>query len=796
MSDLRSRFPARPWVTTLLASAIAMSVPAYAAEPLNNTTAAEQTYTLDIPAQDLADALNQLATATGIQVTANAESLRGLTNKPIKGRYTGEEALTQLLSNTTLEASASGTNSYTIRKAATANAVQLDDVSVHGSYLPREQLSSATGLGLKPQETPQSVTIFTEQRIKDQKLDTVAQAVSSISGVTIQEVDDVRNTFNSRGFEVSNYQVDGVPLSWTLAGDSGETIADVSIYERIEVVRGATGLLTGAGDPSASINLVRKHADSTELNGELSLTAGNWKQRSVMADVGSKLNESGSVRGRVVAKYSEEESFQDLYEDDRSVFYGTIEADLTANTLLRAGISYDENNPTGVSWGALPTWYTDGSKTDWDVSKSTSADWTYWKTKGTNYFASVDHTFNNGWLISANLNRLVYEQESKLIYLSGVVDKATGNLLASASSSDLATGWPINSYGVSTQNSIDLHLTGDFIAFNQVHEFTLGALYSEQDAYTKEYEEQEYPVVGDLTQWDGSVAEPAWADDTTTNVDMTTEQKGFYAATRLSLTNKLKVILGTRVSSWNREGENYGEVDFGDNNIWVPYVGALYDLNEDHRLYASHTGIFNPQSERKVNGDTIDPTKGTTDELGLKSSFLNDRLQTSVAVFYTQQKNLALATSDTVIGRPTEQAYTASDETTSKGFEFELVGEITDGWQMSFGATRFKAEDDDGNEINTEYANKLINLYTTYNTGKFTVGGGIDWQGRTHAENLEQGSYGLVSLMGRYSISPKMSAQLNLNNLTDEKYYSQIGFFSQYRYGAPRNGTLSLNYKF
>ncbi|MAD46555.1 MAG: hypothetical protein CMI02_13905 [Oceanospirillaceae bacterium] len=70
------------------------------------------------------------------------------------------------------------------------------------------------------------------------------------------------------------------------------------------------------------------------------------------------------------------------------------------------------------------------------------------------------------------------------------------------------------------------------------------------------------------------------------------------------------------------------------------------------------------------------------------------------------------------------------------------------------------------------------------------------WQGKTHAGELEQGSYGLVSLMSRYRINPQLSAQLNLNNLTDEKYYSQIGFFDQYRYGAPRNGTLSLNYKF
>lgn len=772
-----------------LVSTAALPVqPVLAAEETQNASA---TTVLNIPAQSLSKALNALATATGTQITAASGVLETLSSQAVNGNYTVAEALRLMLSGSGLKATASGAHSYIIEAEKKAAGVELDNQAVYGSYLPREQLNSATGLGLKPQETPQSVTIFTAQRIEDQSLETVAQAVTSATGITTQELDDVRNTFMSRGYEVTNYQVDGVPLSWSLAGDSGETIADVSIYERIEIVRGSTGLLTGAGDPSASINLVRKRADSRELTGKISATAGNWQQKSVQADVSSGLNDSGSVRGRVVTKYSEQESFQDLYKDDRSVLYVTVEADITDNTQLRAGISYDENNPSGVSWGSLPAWYTDGSKTDWDVSKTTSADWTHWETTGTNYFASVDHTLDNGWLISANLNRLVYEQKTKLLYLYGTLDKDTGEGLYT---------WPINSYGVSVQNSLDVHLTGDFTAFGQVHEFTLGALKATQNATTKEYNELSYPDSGNFYEWDGSSAEPLWDSTATTNVDMETTQSGFYAATRLSLSDDLKVIAGARVSSWNREGYNYGDVDFGDDNVWVPYLGALYDLSENHRIYASHTGIFNPQSERDASGDTIEPAKGSTEELGLKSSFLNDKLQTSVALFYTRQDNLALATGETVIDNPTEQAYSGDLETSSKGFEFEVVGEPLDGWNLNLGFTRFIAEDENGDAFNTEHANMLANLFSTYELDKFTIGGGIDWQGKTYGEEsgakLVQGSFALVNLMGRYQFNSALSAQLNVNNLLDEKYYSQIGFYSQYRYGAPRNGSLSVNYAF
>src|SRR5690606_1405917 len=134
-------------------------------------------------------------------------------------------------------------------------------IVVTGKYTLEERIDTATGLGLTLRETPQSVSVVTAQRILDQNLVSVADVVENGVGVTVGEIDDVRNEFFARGFEIRNYQIDGVPTAWTLAGGAGETMADVSIYERVEIVRGATGLLSGAGDPSASVNLVRKHAD-------------------------------------------------------------------------------------------------------------------------------------------------------------------------------------------------------------------------------------------------------------------------------------------------------------------------------------------------------------------------------------------------------------------------------------------------------------------------------------------------------------------------------------------------------
>jgi outer membrane receptor for ferric coprogen and ferric-rhodotorulic acid len=678
----------------------------------------------------------------------------------------------------------------------------VEEILVLGSYTVGDSIDTATGLGLTLRETPQSVSIMTEQRIQDLALDTIADVVMNTVGVSINEVDNVRNTFNSRGFEINNYQIDGVTLSWSLAGTAGETIADVSIYERIEVVRGATGLLTGAGDPSASINLVRKHADSTEFAGYLNASSGRWNNRQFMADGGSGLNSTGSVRGRVVAKYEEGDSFMDLYQDSRKVFYGVLEADIGPATLLRAGASYQNNDPTAPTWGALPSWYADGSSTDWDRSKTSSAEWTHWETTNENYFASLVHTFSNDWRMTFNINRLESSEDTLLLYLSGNPDRTTGLGMSS---------YPYNSDGASKQDSFDLQLKGDYALFGRQHEFVVGALHSEQTSTNTSFSALAFPPATDFNIWDGSFQQPDWSPTGTLEVDLETEQTGTYAATRLNITDALKVIVGGRASSWERTGVNYGvNSDFGDSGVFVPYAGALYDLNESHRLYASYTEIFMPQNAQDRNGDYLDAMVGKSSEVGLKSTFFDEALQTSVAYFIIEQDNLAQPDPGFLIPGTIFDASRAAQGTESKGYEFEVVGEPFQGWNLGFGYTDFRAEDADGAAVNTDHPRKLLTLFTTYRFDDYlpglVIGGGVNWRSENYSEStnpvtgqpqrLEQEAYSLVNLMASYNISDQLHLQLNIDNLFDKKYYSQVGFYEQYRYGTPRNYNLGLTYQF
>ncbi|WP_137166589.1 TonB-dependent siderophore receptor [Salinimonas lutimaris] len=357
---------------------------------------------------------------------------------------------------------------------------EIEHIEVVGGYTVAERIDTATGLGLTLLETPQSVSVITAERIQDQALDTVIEVVQNTTGVSFRALDNVRNTLQARGFDIQSYQIDGVPLPWSLAADSGETIADVILYDRVEFVRGSTGLLTGVGDPSGSINLVRKHASSRDFSGTISVAAGSWNNLEATTDVSTGLNEAGTVRGRVVAKYEEGDSYLDIFSNRSSVLYGVIEGDITDNTLLRAGLSYQHNVPEGNFWGGLTALYSDGSPVDWDVSTSTSASWTRWETENSNFFANIAHTFDNGWELQANYNKLKYRKPNvRLLYVYGALDKDTGSGLIA---------WPYRSAGESDLDSLDIQLKGDYQLLGNLHEFVVGALYSKQDALVQVYD--------------------------------------------------------------------------------------------------------------------------------------------------------------------------------------------------------------------------------------------------------------------------------------------------------------------
>ena len=672
-----------------------------------------------------------------------------------------------------------------------------------GSYTTGKT-KTATPLSMSLRETPQSVSVVTQQRIEDQGLVSVTDVVNNVTGVSVNQYETNRAGFAARGFDIDNLQIDGIPATWDAAWSSGEVQGSLAIYDRVEVVRGATGLMTGAGNPSAAINLVRKRASSRELTGSAEIGVGRWDERRALLDLSTPLNQAGTLRARVVGEYQAANSWVALMKSQSQTLYATIEADLTPKTLLSAGFHRQTTDPKGPMWGGLPNRYSDGSNTNWDRSKTSAADWTRWNTAYDNFFANLEHEFDNGWKARASYSHGDRQADSYLLYLSGVPDRLSG----------LGMGAFAGAYKTRTkQDDVGLHASGPFALAGRKHEAAFGYMHSRQEFDTASRPADfagAMPPVGNFNTWNGAAyPEPAWGAPGFYESNVTT-QDALYGVARFSLADPLKVILGARLSNYEKTGHGVwaGEYALKHDREVTPYAGIVYDINDNYSAYASYTDIFQPQNLKDLGGKILDPIVGKSYEAGVKGEFFGGRLNASLALFQIKQGNLGQEAG--VVDRDgagpslPEAYYRAAKGATSNGFELDMSGELARGWNASAGYTQYHAEDAAGAEINSVYPRKLVRLFTTYRLpGEWTaltVGGGVNWQGRTYTATgngkIEQEAYSLVNLMARYDLSKQLSAQLNLNNVLDKKHFGMFAAYGTITYGAPRSAALTLKYRF
>lgn len=715
----------------------------------------------------------------------------------------GAMALLPIIVTAAHAAAAADTSTQTMRKVA----VSADAEPAEDSYTAPAS-ASATPLDLSLRETPQSVTVFTEQRIEDQNLTSLRDVLDNTAGVYSYAYDTERVVFTSRGFPIDTLLYDGIPAVDNFNTDSIAENIDTAPYQRVEIVRGATGLMTGAGSPAASVNLVRKHADSADFAASLDLTLGSWDDRRIEGDLTTPLNSSGSVRARFVGAYQERDSYQDVYHGERKVFYGIVDADLTPDTLLSIGFDYQDDTPTGVTWGSFPLFFADGTPANWSRSVTTAADWTYWNRRTQSVFAELKHSFANGWTLQGSLTRRKYDEDLELFYVYDFPDAVTGEGLQP---------WPYRSDGRIDEKALSLQASGPFTLFGRQHELVLGYNGSKSDYSGHEFDDldPEWPPVGNFFEWDGSYPHPNFDTEGYTVTDIDARQNGAYVAARFVLADPLKLIAGARYATWDTDHfylYDSPDVTFHDKyEKTIPYAGLIFDVSRDFSLFASYTEIFKPQTARDVNLKYLDPIEGRSFEVGIKGEHLDGLLNTSLTLFKTDQSNVAAPLFDPETGDPVllpdlTQASYAIDGTESRGFELEVSGQIAAGWNASLGWSKYRIEDADGNDVRTYIPRSTVRGFTTWTPQglqALTIGGGINWQSDSHTlvpspdgnATQRQTDITLVSLMARYAFTPALSLQLNGENLLDKKYYVLDEYGNSY-YGAPIRYAASLSWKF
>lgn len=791
-----------------LAYSAVIGLPALWAAPAHaqSESASQAVVSFNIPAGPLSETLNRFAEQTGLYLSGAGELTAGKNTSGLQGEFTVAEALRRLLQGTGIDYRLTGENTVSLAAAnESGNVMSLPAMTVTsdalgaiteytGSYTTGST-NTATKFDLSPRETPQTVTIVTRQLMDDFAMTSVDDALRATSGVYIHDRGGVGSTYFSRGFELQN-QYDGIPNPVGISAYNRNPQIDNAFLDRVEVLQGPSGLLSGAGDPGGTINLVRKRP-TEEFQAHVEAQGGSWNQRRLVGDISGSLMKSGRVRGRLVMLMDERDSFVDHAFRDRQAVYGVIEGDITPSTRVYASLQYQEdknNNHDGVPYAE------DGS----DAGLSRSA-----------FFADANHVTTRDYtLYTLGLEQqLPADWSMKLQYAGNKTNVDKTNVSYIWGDLDASTGDGISIYQLADYDSedsydaLDAYISGPLTLLGRNHELVLGANGSTK---TRNYAGSGYmpalPInvyTFDPTALPTPVAANGYSGETKIN------QQGIYGVGRFSLSDSLKLITGARISWYEDKDMAAGTTTAKESSVVSPYAGLIYDINDVHSAYISYSDIFNPQSNKSEDGSTLKPVVGSNYEVGIKSEFFGGQLNTAAAVFRLEQTYLARLDASVpndpgnACGGP---CYTASDKVISQGVELSINGEIQPGWNLAAGYTYVDSEHasgaDKGERYRTELPQHTVQLSSNYqlpNTD-WSIGGNLQHYSKIYKEGadwkISRDALTLVGLTANYQINPSADLTLVVNNLFDETYRASLEQRNFSPFGEPRNLVANLKYRF
>ena len=647
----------------------------------------------------------------------------------------------------------------------------------------------ATNLPMEIKDTPQSISTIDKEELRDFGITGTTDAMRYGTGVNVEQYETNRAEINARGFQVMLTQVDGLGMTNDWGTVTGQQ--DAYLFERVELIRGANGLLTGLGNSSGTINYVRKRPTNKD-GGEVIATVGSFDLRRVALDYNKVLSADGAWAGRLVIAQEDKDSHIRALHDKRSTLYGVVDGQIGEQGMLTFGFGVAESRQRSPMWGSLTLLRTDGNQAEFDRSASTSQDWTRWNSRSYNAFVEYTHALSTDWEAKFTYNHRRGTDSTKLLYaysFTGALNPDNTGLV----------GWPYRSDGESTSKILDGNVTGHFDAFGRKHDLTVGLSYTKLQAKTDAYliTSPAGPALPAFPYGGDAYPEPTWGG-TTSGADGEQKLARLYAATRIALTDNLKGILGLNAISLKRNGTSiYGggvNLDNEKTDKVSPYAGITYDITRNVLGYASYSDIFQVQDQRLATGAFVAPMKGVNAEIGVKAEWLDRQLLTTFAVFQAKQNGIAVVAGFDPVA---QQSWYEPRDVKSRGFETEVTGHVNKGTKLTAGYTRLKLTGPDGGDTSEWIPRHTVNFRADARVpglAPVRVGLGARWQSDvSKIGGARQDSYLLADGFVAYEVNAKATLRFNVRNLTDKRYLSTVAYGAIY--GAPRNFALSLEYK-
>ena len=703
--------------------------------------------------------------------------------------------------------------------AAEKEAVDLDTVRVRGERLDTyqtERSTSATKTDTALQDVPQAITVITEQQMRDQAVQGMADAVRYVPGIGITQGEGNRDGLVFRGnSSTADFFVDGMR-------DDVQYYRDTYNIERIEAFKGPNAMIFGRGSPGGLLNRVTKTADGREAL-DVGLQFGSWQKRRATADYAHPFSDAFAFR--VTGVYEDSEGFRDGYALKRQGINPTAAIQAGEKTLITLGYEYFRDERTADR--GIPSYANAFNGTRFPVATDRETffgdpEASQGDVEVNAFSALIEHDFGDGTVLRNRTRVADYDKYYGNVF-PGNVNTAGTTVALSAYKQDTDRKNLFNQtdliFSASTGSIEHKFMTGVELGRQETDNlrrsgrFTLGAgspcligstasscvvpLNNPNVSPAVVYTNNSLGGSGDARN--SGVAKVA----------------AVYAQDQIEFSPQWSAIVGLRYDQF--------DVDFTDlrtgasarnralsssDKLWSPRVGVVFKPVDNLSLYASYGVTYLPRSGEQLgslafNSQSLDAEEFENTEIGAKWE-IRPGLAAEAAAFRLNRSNATVAAP--TLEDPTRLILLAGDSQRVDGVEVSLAGNLTDKWQVIGSYAWLDART--VRTIGTTPAGRVlpqppetsVGLWNRYDfTDRWGVALGASYRSESFASisnAVTLKSYARYDGAVYYKFDERFSAQLNVENLFDKIYYPSAHSDSNISPGAPRAAYVTLNFKF
>jgi catecholate siderophore receptor len=632
-------------------------------------------------------------------------------------------------------------------------------------------------------DTPQSVSVVTQDQIRDQNITKMEEAARYVPGVNVQMGEGHRDQVTIRGMTngnngtTSNFFIDG-------ARDDAEYIRDFYNIESIEFLKGPNAMAFGRGSPGGAINRVSKFADGSQKR-RLVLTGGSFENRRAEFDVGDRVNDKFALR--LNSMYQKSNSYRDQAGFERFGFNPTATVDFNDDTKLQLGYEHfddqralDRGIPS-VNGAPLKT----SSSTFFGIPNQNDA-----TSKINSFYGIVTHNFDATLQLKNNMR---YTKNYK-IYQNVVPGKITGSSLAYSAYQD-----KVERDNFTNQTD----LTKKFETGSIAHTALFGTEITSQNS-AKVRNNGIFSSSG-TSSLSVPLSSPI-AFDAVSYSTLSDRNKSSvrvlaaYLQDQVEINKYVQLTAGLRLDCFEMNFKDYkNSKNFDRTDVMVsPRAGLVIKPQKSLSLYTSYGVTYQPSSGDQFNSlstttDTFRPEKVVSYEIGAKWD-ASSKLNLSAALFQLDRSNTPTAT---------VSGYTElSGQSRTKGFELAATGKITNKWQtiasyafQNAEVTKATAKYSAGSKVALVPHNSFA-LWNKYDfTQSWAVGLGVVSQSGQFADagnSIRLKGFSRLDGAAYYKINSSYRAQINVENILNRSYVQTAHSSTNALPGSPRAFNVAL----